>query len=158
MLTALERPAYIGAWWGRDRHGRMIEEFAEEHSVGIVSGSEGADRTSLAYAKLDEMGRAEYEFDLLWEVPELPPASSLAHLHTGSLAATLEPGGTDVLRAVKAMAILGTVSYDPNARPAIMGSPEDVLPRIEELVSLADVVKASDEDIAWLFGEDAPVE
>ena len=136
----------------------MIEEFAEEHSVGIVSGSEGADRTSLAYAKLDEMGRAEYEFDLLWEVPELPPASSLAHLHTGSLAATLEPGGTDVLRAVKAMAILGTVSYDPNARPAIMGSPEDVLPRIEELVSLADVVKASDEDIAWLFGEDTPVE
>lgn len=158
VLTELERPALIGAWWGRDRHGRMIEEFAEEHSVGIVSGSEGADRTSLAYAKLDEMGRAEYEFDLLWEVPELPPASSLAHLHTGSLAATLEPGGTDVLRAVKAMAILGTVSYDPNARPAIMGSPEDVLPRIEELVSLADVVKASDEDIAWLFGEDTPVE
>ena len=158
VLTELERPALIGAWWGRDRHGRMIEEFAEEHSVGIVSGSEGADRTSLAYAKLDEMGRAEYEFDLLWEVPELPPASSLAHLHTGSLAATLEPGGTDVLRAVKAMAILGTVSYDPNARPAIMGSPEDVLPRIEELVSLADVVKASDEDIAGLFGEDTPVE
>jgi fructokinase len=32
-----------------------------------------------------------------------------------------------------------------------MGSPDEVRPRIEAFVALADVVKASDEDIAWLY-------
>jgi fructokinase len=44
-----------------------------------------------------------------------------------------------------------TISYDPNARPTLMGSPDDVRPQIEAFVALADVVKASDEDIAWLY-------
>jgi sugar/nucleoside kinase (ribokinase family) len=32
-----------------------------------------------------------------------------------------------------------------------MGTPDEARPRIEQLVALADVVKASDEDIAWLY-------
>ena len=87
-----------------------------------------------------------------------PAVARASHLHTGSIAATLEPGGTDVLRAVKNMAVSGTVSYDPNVRPAIMESPVKVIKRIEELIALSDVVKASDEDIAWLYGEETPIE
>ena len=63
-----------------------------------------------------------------------------------------------MLRAAKNMAVAGTVSYDPNIRPSIMESPAKVINRIEELISLSDVVKASDEDIAWLYGEETPVE
>ena len=63
-----------------------------------------------------------------------------------------------MVKAVKAMAAQGTVSYDPNVRPSLMGTPEEVRPRIEELISLADLVKASDEDIAWLYGKDTPIE
>lgn len=55
------------------------------------------------------------------------------------------------------MAIAGTVSYDPNVRPALMESPQKVIGRVEEVVGLSDVVKASDEDLAWLYGEDTPV-
>ncbi len=36
-----------------------------------------------------------------------------------------------------------------------MGSPEEARPRVERLVALADVVKASDEDIAWLYPDAA---
>ena len=43
-----------------------------------------------------------------------------------------------------------TVSYDPNVRPALMGSAESARAKVERLVGLADVVKASDEDLAWL--------
>ena len=32
-----------------------------------------------------------------------------------------------------------------------MGSPDEVRPRMEAFIALADVVKASDEDIAWLY-------
>jgi len=144
--------------FAKSRHGKMIEDFAAGHKVGVVPGSNGAFKTSLAYALLDELGRAKYEFDLTWEVPPLPHPGDIAHLHTGSLAATLEPGGSAVLQAVKDFASQGTVSYDPNARPAIMESAEKVIGRIEEIVALSDVVKASDEDLAWLYGKETPVE
>ena len=45
----------------------------------------------------------------------------------------------------------GTVSYDPNIRPALMKSPDAVMDRVEHLVALSDVVKASDEDVGWLY-------
>jgi fructokinase len=44
-----------------------------------------------------------------------------------------------------------TVSYDPNARPSLMVSADLVRDEIESLVAASDVVKASDEDIAWLY-------
>ena len=44
-----------------------------------------------------------------------------------------------------------TVSYDPNVRPALMGPRDQVVPQVEHLVSLSDIVKASDEDIEWLY-------
>lgn len=158
VITSLGRPALIGAWWGRDDHGKLIEDYAADHGVGIVPGSDGAAKTSLAYARLNDAGSAEYEFDLSWEVPPLPAPEAIAHLHTGSLAATLEPGGTQVLEAARAMSQVGTVSYDPNARPAIMESPDKSRGRVEELVALADVVKVSDEDLEWLYGKSTPVE
>jgi fructokinase len=44
-----------------------------------------------------------------------------------------------------------TISYDPNVRPALLGTPEQALPGIEHLVALSDVVKVSDEDLQWLY-------
>ena len=42
-----------------------------------------------------------------------------------------------------------TVSYDPNCRPLLMGSPRWSGGRIEALVGLADVVKVSADDLTW---------
>src|SRR5699024_3350998 len=46
-----------------------------------------------------------------------------------------------------------TISYDPNARPTVMGEAEEVRADIEALVAGADVVKVSDEDLTWLYPE-----
>ncbi|MEU6344730.1 PfkB family carbohydrate kinase [Streptomyces sp. NPDC046977] len=48
------------------------------------------------------------------------------------------------------------MSYDPNLRPALLGPPEAERPRAERLVALSDVVKASEEDLAWLCPGRAP--
>ncbi len=157
-LAQLDHPTLMGSWWGNDQRGNLIEEHLTAAGVGVVPGSGQADKTSIANAMIDELGQASYTFEMDWQLPPLPDASEISHLHTGSFAATLEPGASSVLAAVKSMAIRGTVSYDPNARPSLMGSPEDVRPRIEELIGLSDLVKASDEDIAWLYGKDTPVE
>ncbi|MGO4957266.1 carbohydrate kinase family protein [Luteococcus sp. Sow4_B9] len=151
VMAQLGHDATIGAWWGDDERGAAIEAHAAAHHVAVQPGSNRADKTSVAYAHLDAQGRADYEFDLEWALPDMSDVASYSHLHTGSIAATLEPGGSQVVAAVRAVRGQGTVSYDPNIRPALMGEPATVVRRIEELVALSDVVKASDEDLAWLY-------
>ncbi|GAA1007428.1 carbohydrate kinase [Nocardiopsis tropica] len=156
-LSTLGDPASILSWWGRDERGARIADAAARAGVEIVPGTDGAPATPLAYAHLDAEGRATYEFDLGWRVPPVGGLERYGHLHTGSFAATLAPGADGVRDIAARIRDHATISYDPNIRPALMGTPEAVLPRITELIGLADVVKASDEDIAWLHpGE--PVE
>jgi fructokinase len=156
-LARLGHPATVCAWWGRDDRGARLARAAAESGAGVEPGTDGATDTSVAYARVDAAGRATYTFDLTWDVPGLTRPDLVDHLHTGSIAATLEPGGTKVAGIVRDLRATATVSYDPNVRPAIMGSPDRVRDRIEELVCLSDVVKASDEDLAWLY-PDVPVE
>ena len=67
------------------------------------------------------------------------------------------PPGADVLQRLLAGARQAmTVTYDPNCRPLLMGSPDAVRGRIESLVALADVVKASADDLDWLLPGQAP--
>jgi fructokinase len=116
--------------------------------------------TSVATALIDDDGAATYTFDLTWELPGI--ADRLAFmlqgttlLHTGSIATMLAPGATDVLAAVEYAHPRATISFDPNCRPSIITNVDYARRHVEKFVSLADVVKASDEDLAWLYpGED----
>lgn len=156
-IATLDDPASILSWWGRDVRGFRIAEAAVRAGVTVVPGTDGAPNTPLAFAHIDDEGRATYEFDLTWQVPPVGELERYGHLHTGSFAATLAPGADAVLDVATRIRDHATVSYDPNIRPALMGTPEEVLPRITELIGLSDVVKASDEDLAWLY-PDEPVE
>ena len=153
-LATLGHDATIQAWFGRDERGERLRTWAQESGAKLAPGTDGASRTPVAYAQLDEHGRATYTFDIEWQLGTLPEAGAYDHLHTGSIAATLEPGGTQVVEAVRRQRSTGTVSYDPNIRPSLMGSPEAVRGRVEELIGLSDLVKASDEDLEWLYGEE----
>jgi len=141
---------------GRDEDGRMVQDHLERDGVRLTEGSLVDGATSTATATLDVSGGATYVFDLVWDLPEVD-LTGIAHVHTGSIAATLSPGAERVRAAVAAAAAAGaTTSYDPNMRPRIMGSPDDERPGVERLVAASDVVKASDEDLAWLYpGESA---
>ncbi|MEP6629886.1 MAG: PfkB family carbohydrate kinase, partial [Lapillicoccus sp.] len=150
-LAALGHDVALATWVGSDARGVRIADRCREMGTRLVDGSDGADHTSVARAVLDDQGAATYDFDITWQVPPVPDLGSFGHIHTGSIAAVLEPGGTQVLDLVERAGRTATVSYDPNARPSLMGSPDDVRPRMEALIASADVVKASDEDIAWLY-------
>jgi len=156
-LASLGAPPSILSWWGRDVRGHRIAETAARAGVEVVAGSDGAANTPLAYAHVDAEGRATYEFDLTWEVPPVGSLEQYGHLHTGSFAATLAPGADGVRDVVARIRDHATVSYDPNIRPALMGTPGEVLPRVTEMIAQSDVVKASDEDVAWLY-PDEPVD
>ncbi|CAG7572281.1 fructokinase [Barrientosiimonas humi] len=137
---------------GTDHHGRLIEEHLGHDFVGLTPGSRNAERTATATATVDESGSATYEFDLAWDLAEVP--TGFDHLHTGSIGALMQPGATQVREALLRGRAESTISYDPNVRPTLMGEPQDVRSDLEQIVGLSDVVKASDEDISWLHGDE----
>jgi fructokinase len=150
-LAALEHPVDLATWIGRDARGERIAAHCAERGVALTEGSSGAAATSLAHATLDASGAATYVFDLEWHLAPVPDLDGYGHVHTGSIAAVLEPGGTEVRAVLEAARAAGaTVSYDPNARPTLMGAPADARRVIEAAIALADVVKLSDEDVEWL--------
>jgi len=151
-LARLGHPTTLATRFGPDGRGERIRALLEAELVAVVPGSDAAERTSTALARLDARKVATYEFDLDWRVDPTLLAPEGGHLHTGSIAATLAPGGEAVAAIVANSRAHATISYDPNARPSLMGDPADAVVPIEHLIALADVVKASEEDVAWLYG------
>jgi len=156
-LARLGHDVLFATQVGEDERGTRIVRHLQEEGVSLTVGSVGGRRTSVATSTLDGAGAATYSFDLAWELAvslplePLKPLDAVAHVHTGSLAATLEPGASAVLTTIQSARPGATISYDPNARPSLMGDPAEVRAKVELLIGLSDVVKASDEDIAWLY-------
>ncbi|QTE28849.1 carbohydrate kinase family protein [Pengzhenrongella sicca] len=150
-LGRLGRGVELLTWFGPDAHGDLVRAHLESSAVHLVAGSDTAASTPVAIATLDATGAATYTFDLDWQVPadvELPADAVV--VHSSTIGAALAPGGAAVLAILAAARDRSTVTYDPNIRPALLGSAESARPLVERLVALADVVKASDEDLAWL--------
>jgi len=153
-LARLENPVRLRTRLGRDGFGTMVRAHLDDSGVVVEAGpDEEAFSTSLAIAMLSA-GVATYDFRIEWDVPSLVPLPVETRcLHTGSLATVLEPGRTNVVDLMEREHERGrvTVSYDPNVRPALMGDAARARPDVERLVGLCDVVKVSDEDLAWLY-------
>ena len=152
-LGRLGRDVELLAYLANDENGGLIREHLAASQVDLASGSLGAPATSVATAHLDDAGAATYQFELAWAVAaDAAPAPSPLVVHTGSIAAVLAPGADSVRNIVAGLRDGATVTYDPNARPSLMGEPADARVAIEQMVALADVVKVSDEDLTWLAG------
>lgn len=152
-LGRLGRPVVLETWIGSDERGKRIEEHFSASHVEISARSHGADRTSTALAMLNERGAATYTFDFVWDpIHPITIAGGERIAHAGSISATTEPGATTVLDALIRARRHAIITYDPNARPTLMGEPEEALAQVTRFVAVADVIKVSDEDIAWLTG------
>lgn len=157
-LARLGRSPLLLTRIGTDDRGRAIADRLGSAGVRLVPGSVTGDRTSTAAAHLDADGVASYDFDLDWRLPGGLDTGPATAVHTGSIAAFLPPGGDAVLDLVRRHHDTATISYDPNARPQLMGEPSAARARVETLVALAHVVKVSDEDLAWLAPGQDPAE
>ena len=150
-LGRLGVPTTLVTQIGADPFGEIIAEHLRAAGVDLLPGSVTPGATSSATAILDAAGAASYDFDLRWELPPVALPAPCTLIHTGSIAAILQPGGQAVLAAFTNAPAGTLLSYDPNVRPGIMGSRDDVVRAVEELSRAAHVVKMSDEDAAWLY-------
>lgn len=160
-LTAARLGDGVGllTWLGDDELGRTVTDHLADSGVVVHPLSFGAARTSTALARVDEGGVATYEFDLDWTLPPVGVDEHVAVVHTGSIAAVAptEPPGALRELLTKARAV-ATITYDPNLRPAVMGAAREVRAEVEALIGVSDVVKVSDEDLAWLCPGEDPAE
>ncbi|MEU8703261.1 carbohydrate kinase [Streptomyces sp. NPDC048680] len=140
---------------GPDADGRRIRGHLAGAGVEVRTDGATAPTPSAAVA-LDGNGQATYTFEIAWTLGAVSLEQPPRHVHTGSIAAVMEPGATSVVAAVDSLRTAATVSYDPNVRPELMGDHTDAVRKVERCVALSDVVKASDEDLEWLYPGQEP--
>ena len=147
------------AWLADDPYGKALRAHLEASHVNLVPGCDQAPHTSTAQAHLDESGAATYTFEVDWNPPApIPIPEGTRVAHTGSIGAVMRPGGEAVLDALTRARTAALTTYDPNIRPSLMGAAGEVRPVVERLMGQADVVKASDEDLEWLYPGANPLE
>lgn len=154
-LARLGHPVQFIGRYGRDTYGESVAAHLKASSVMLPQAPDGLP-TSVATALVDDDGAATYTFDLAWELPGLAERlpfmlQGTTLLHTGSIATMLAPGAADVLDAVEHSHPSATISFDPNCRPSIITDADYARRQAEKFVTLSDIVKASDEDLAWLY-------
>ncbi len=160
-LARLGHPVQFLGRFGKDAYGTLISAHLHDNSVLVpLLPDNGA--TSIARCIVDDDGAASYAFELQWDLPGL--ADKLGFLlqattivHTGSIATMLQPGSAQVRRAVLQARPRATISFDPNCRPSIIADAAYARGEAEKFVRLADLVKASDEDLAWLYPDLDPL-
>ncbi len=162
-LARLGHRTELMARFSGDAFGRLLRAHAERNGVGLAAAVSAAQPSSLAVATLDAQGRAHYDFyldgaaDWQWADAELRVPTGTSILHTGSLASWLAPGDDRIVELVRRVRDDVLISYDPNVRPDLLGSPQRARVLVERVVEAAHVVKASDEDVAWLY-PDSPID
>ncbi|MGI5523620.1 carbohydrate kinase family protein [Micromonospora sp. CA-259024] len=160
-LARLDEPVRLLARLGTDEYGRQVAEHLSANRVDLGWAVRAEEPTSVAVATLNAAGQASYEFrlagaaDWQWTPQELPElvGSPATALHTGSLALALAPGAQvleDLLARERDRDGL-TISIDLNLRPSIVTDRAAEQERVRRQVRLAHLVKASDEDLAWLY-------
>lgn len=150
-LARLGRTVRFATSYADDAHGGLLAEHLRASGVELALDPHVVERTSTAAATIGPDGAASYEFDLDWRLGEVPLVPAPAAVHVCSLGAVVEPGAESVLALVEQLREDATITYDVNVRPAVTGTGQDVVERVERVVALADLVKVSDEDLEALW-------
>ena len=157
-LARLGRPAaYLGRL-SKDRFGRRLEALLEEDGVALDAVVRTDEPTTLALAEITGDGGAAYRFyERGTAAPGLTVADALEAvpadveiLHVGSLGLVLEPVASALEAVVERLAGTALVVVDPNVRPWVIADPDAYRARLARVLARADVVKLSEEDVAWL--------
>ena len=148
-----------------DAFGQKIRQRLIDNKVGLDYAIAANEPTSVAIASIGSSGGASYSFyventaDWGWTKDELPTQQTMQDLGAtalqfGCLTMAMPPGNA----VVEAWARdyfdkdLLTLSHDVNVRPALGFDRDSERVRVERVNSFSHLIKASDDDINWLYG------
>lgn len=158
-LSRLGQPTGFFAKVSTDPFGQNLVGYlaAEEVDTGLCVRTDAP--TTLAVVALDAKGVPTYSFytngtaDRSLERAELPARlpDAIRAIHIGSYATALEPTAGSLEALVTRENSRRFISYDPNVRPSIVPERDLWRGRVAALTAQAHLVKASVEDIAFLY-------
>jgi len=149
------RVSYLGRL-STDRFGTTLRRMLADDAVLLDSVVATDDPTTLALAEVDRDGSAVYRFyEDGTSAPGLTPEAALAalptgvgFLHVGTLG--FEPMSEALQAVVDELADRAIVAVDPNVRLVRITDPDRYRARLDRIIARSDVVKASEDDLAWM--------
>ena len=119
----------------------------------------GEEPTTLAVADVDHVGAASYRFYVEGTAaahltPQMLPAdlgTDVTALHLGTLGLLMEPVGTTLTALAARERGARLLMIDLNVRPSLVRHAAAYRHRLESLMAMGSLVKASDADLAWLY-------
>lgn len=158
------------ARYSKDKLGQYLKNSALAEDVGLDNSVSASEPATLVEIDLDFEGVPHYRFmlegaaDWQWTPDEIgkPLPANTEAVIIGSLVSVIEPAAHVLLKwAQSAKSESTLLCFDPNARPSaletlgIEGSARNL---IHEWIAIADIVKVSDEDLAWIVPGQKPLE
>ena len=145
-----------------DRFGGLIKERLLSNNVNLDKSINTDEPTTLAVISVNAQGSPTYNFytngtaDWGWTTQELPTKETLRELNAtaiefGCLTMAMEPGNKVIEAWAKELSTELTISHDINIRAALGFDRTKERERVERVNSFSHIIKASDEDIEWLY-------
>jgi fructokinase len=156
-LGRLGSPVRFFSGISTDLFGARLMEALNESAVDARLAARSDRPTTLAFVTLVD-GQARYAFydentaGRMVSPQDLPALVAVEALFFGGISLPVEPCGAAYealcLRAAPNLVIM----VDPNIRPGFITDEPRYRARLTAMLSAADIVKVSDEDLHWLFG------
>ena len=165
-LARLDIPTEFIGGLSDDQYGqRMRAEFIAGR-VGLTFTPEHQLPTCLAIVSIDVDGGATYEFKIdgtatfAFTAENLPDPKVIQPdaIYIGTLATIIEPGASILKDWIIQAQDYAPIIYDPNIRSSVISDRSRYQEVVKEWVALSNVVKASEDDLAWLYPETDPLE
>ena len=164
MAAKLGIKARLCAVVGSDNFGTFLIEsmLAAGIETRFISRRARA-RTTLAFVDLDERNDRSFTFyrkpgaDILLTDAGIPDEAmeGCGVYHFSGVSLTDEPARGAVLRAARRAKEMGLlVSFDPNYRPFLWPQAAQARQAFEEGMRCADIIKVSEEEVAFLLGQE----
>ena len=147
-----------------DLFGDLLRQTLAESKVGSAYAHVSARPTTLAFVKLTD-GQARYVFydegtagRMLAKADLPPPGMAVTAMLFGAISLIPEPCGSTYEALMAREHPTCVTMLDPNIRPDFIPDKERHRSRMMRMVAMADIVKLSDEDLAWFGEEGSPDE
>jgi fructokinase len=143
-----------------DLFGRMIADHAGASNVDVSLATRSDHQTTLAFVRI-VAGESHYAFydagtaTRNWTYRRgAIPFGNVEAVHVGSTTLVNDHGAAETKALIADARMTSTISFDPNCRPNLVKDKPAYLARMAEFAAHADLIKMSDVDFAYLFGED----
>ncbi|MBR0906224.1 carbohydrate kinase [Bradyrhizobium liaoningense] len=143
-----------------DLFGRMIADHAAASNVELDLATRSDHQTTLAFVRI-VAGESHYAFyDAETATREWTyrrgtiPFDGVEALHVGSTTLVNDQGAAETTALIVDARASSTISFDPNCRPNLVKDKPAYLARMAAFAAKADLIKMSDVDFAYLFGDE----